>query len=270
MGEADNLLSFINDELKPLLTKHYRIAPNSVLIGHSYGGILSFYSRQVNPSLFNAHIAISPSIFFDEQALVKSADKRFKNKASTPNFLYMTLADERPEFAESIKAYVNILDQYAPETMQWQFESLPQETHMTSFHPAIIAGLKLLFDDWYIKDIPSLLKNGNIKSVKHHYQKLSLKFGYDIEPPSEMITEAGFDFLSNNRIDEAIAAFQINTLRYPHSGMAHFNLAQTYRSSDREDLSKDLIYKACRIGRQYKEIAKTMFCHEASILGMTE
>ena len=270
MGGADKFLSFISDELKPALANSYRVAPYSILIGHSYGGILSIYSQQTKPSLFDAHIAVSPSIFFDERALVKSGKKVFEKKGDTPNFLYMTLANERIEFAESIEAYVNVLTRYAPKTMRWKFDRLPEETHQSSFHPAIISGLKLLFEDWYIKDISSLLENGNINNVKAHYQKLSMIFGYDIEPPNEMIIEAGFYFLSHERIDEAIAAFKINTLRYPHSGMAYFNLAQAYMASGQEDISKNLIYKACRIGKQYKEIDTGMFCHEANILGMAE
>jgi tetratricopeptide (TPR) repeat protein len=178
------------------------------------------------------------------------------------------LANEYPEFSESIIAYSVLLEKYAQKTMRWEFEKMPNETHMSSFQPAIINGFKFIFDDWYIKNISLLLKDGSINNVKEYYQNLSMKFNYDIELPREIVKSAGFYFLSNKRIEEAIAAFQINTQRYPQSGMAHFDLAQAYKASGQEDLSKSLIFKACRIGRQFEERATGMFCHEASVLGM--
>lgn len=266
LGGADKFLSFIEDELKPEIAKQYRVNSYSALIGHSYGGLLSIYSQQVRPSLFNAHIVISPSIFYDSRTLIKSAAASFEANRPSPSFIYMTVADEYEEFFESIKAYSEVLKQLAPQSLFWKLEHLENENHMSAFHPATFQGLKLLFKDWYIKDVPALLKDGNIEGIKHYYQKLSATFGYDIDPPSEMITAAGFYFLSNKRVDEAVSTFKINTTRYPSSGMAHFNLAQAYKASGEISLAKKLIIKACNIGKDNEEIGHGMFCHEASLL----
>lgn len=270
MGGADNFLSFIADELKPAIEQRYRVAPYSILLGHSFGGLLSIYSQQARPSLFNAHIAISPSLFYDASALIKSGEEFFKSDKIAPQFLYITLADENQKSVDSITAYVKILEQFAPETMQWTFEELLQEDHFTVVHPATVNGLKLLFKDWYIKDISTILKDGDITHLKRYYRKLSGKFGYDIDTPREMITAAGYYFLSNKRVNEAITTFKLNTLRYPLSGSAYINLAQAYQASKQDKLAKTLTFKACRLGKQYEQLGTGMFCDRAKALGMTE
>ena len=259
-------MSFIEDELKPEITKQYRVNSYSALIGHSYGGLLSIYSQQVRPSLFNAHIVVSPSLFYDSRTLIKSAEASFEKNNQSPNFVYMTVANEYEEFVDSIKAYSEVLKQLAPKSLSWKLEHLENESHMSAFHPATFQGLKLLFKDWYIKDVPALLKDNNIEGIKHYYQKLSATFGYDIDPPSEVLTAAGFYFLSNKRVDEAVSIFKINTTRYPASGMAHFNLAQGFKASGQISLANKLIIKACNIGKENEEIGHGMFCHEATLL----
>ncbi len=266
MGGADKFLSFIAGELKPLINKQYRTAPYSILAGHSYGGILSIYSQQVRPSLFNAHIAISPSIFYDERALIKSAEVFYKNDRTPPHFLYMTAANEYPEFVNSIKAYAEVLKLYAPDTMQWKLTNLPEETHLSSLHHGTFEGLKLLYKNWFIKDIAALLVDGNLDSLKKYYQNLSSKFSYQIEPPSEMLIAAGYYFLANKRTDEAIEVFEINADRYANSGSGFFHLAQAYQAKQQKKLAKQLTIKACRIATQFKELGSAMFCDRAKAL----
>ncbi len=270
MGGADNFISFIENELKPKLSTTYRVAPYSILLGHSYGGIFSIYSQQVRPSLFDAHIAISPSIFYDERVLVNSAKTLFAKSAPTPDFLYMSVANEYPEFANSIEAYVQLLKEHQPNDIRWKFESFPEETHMSSLHHATINGLKLLFKDWYIKDIPALLKGGARANVESHYKKLSAEFGYNINIPAETLHSMGFFFLSSERIAEATDVFNLALTRYPNSGAAHFNLAQAHKAAGNTKQANELISKACELASQMKELGAAMFCDQAKLIEVSD
>ncbi|GLX76843.1 hypothetical protein tinsulaeT_01830 [Thalassotalea insulae] len=264
MGGADNFLRFIAEELKGEIAKRYRIAPYSILIGHSYGGIFSIYSQQVKPQLFNAYITISPSLFYDERALIKSAKQYFlQEKSVTPQFMYMTVADEYPEFKQSIEAYVKVLKESAPESFSWHYQELPQETHMSSFHLAMFEGLKLLFKGWYLSDVAQLLEHGKFEDIKVYYQKLSEKFGYRIDVPSETVTAAGYYFIANKRIDEAIEIFKKQVNKYPLTGGVYFNLSQAYKANKQSDLAKEFVSKACEIGTQYQDLGTPMYCNVA-------
>ena len=61
-GGADNFLEFISGELKPYIEENYRTRPYSILIGHSFGGLLVNHALVHRPEVFNAYVSISPSL----------------------------------------------------------------------------------------------------------------------------------------------------------------------------------------------------------------
>ncbi|CAK7262466.1 hypothetical protein SEPCBS57363_000054 [Sporothrix epigloea] len=48
-----------------------------VLYGHSFGGLFTLYSLFTNPGLFDVYIAASPSIWFNDKALVDEQEQHF-------------------------------------------------------------------------------------------------------------------------------------------------------------------------------------------------
>ncbi len=264
MGGADNFLRFIAEELKGEIAKRYRIASYSILVGHSYGGIFAIYSQQVAPQLFNAHITISPSLFYDERALVKSANQYFlQDNPKTPQFMYMTVANEYPEFKQSVQAYAKVLQHSAPESFSWHFKELPQETHMSSFHLAMFEGLKLLFNGWYLNDVAPFLEHGKFDDIQAYYQNLSEKFGYAIDVPSETVAAAGYYLVENKRVDEAIEIFKDQVSKYPLIGNVYFNLSQAYQAAKHTDLAIKFADQACQLGKQYQDLGTPMYCNIA-------
>jgi predicted alpha/beta superfamily hydrolase len=64
-GGADKFIDFISSEVFPYIDSHYKTEPFRILVGHSMGGLLAFHCLVNHPSLFNAYIAISPSLWWD-------------------------------------------------------------------------------------------------------------------------------------------------------------------------------------------------------------
>ncbi len=85
-GGGENFLYFIDKELKSHLASKYNIAPYKILIGHSLGGLLTVYALNKHPKMFDAYIAIDPSLWWNDQELLKEMlqspylDERYKNK----------------------------------------------------------------------------------------------------------------------------------------------------------------------------------------------
>lgn len=72
-GGADAFLRFITDELQPALAREFPIDPhNQTLLGHSYGGLFVVHTLLNRPAAFQNYIAISPSIWFADRAVLKS------------------------------------------------------------------------------------------------------------------------------------------------------------------------------------------------------
>ncbi len=92
-GGADKFLKFFEEELIPTINQRYRSAPYKVFAGHSLGGLLAVHSYLSRPGLFDAYIAVSPSLWWDDKLMLKRAEAQFaKHKAQ--GVLFMSLGDE--------------------------------------------------------------------------------------------------------------------------------------------------------------------------------
>lgn len=70
-GGAERFLSFIEQELKPLLAARYRIDPRrQALFGHSFGGLFVLHALFTRPASFSTFIASSPSIWWQDKRVL--------------------------------------------------------------------------------------------------------------------------------------------------------------------------------------------------------
>ncbi|WP_291172549.1 alpha/beta hydrolase-fold protein [Hyphomicrobium sp.] len=78
-GGAGVFLSFIEDELKPMIAAEYPIdVRRQVLFGHSFGGLFALYALFRRPRAFQTYIAGSPSIWFGARAILE-AERGFED-----------------------------------------------------------------------------------------------------------------------------------------------------------------------------------------------
>lgn len=70
-GGADSFLSAIETEIVPLVAKEISLnAAHKVLFGHSLGGLFTLYAAFTRPSLFATYLSLSPSIWWDDRAVL--------------------------------------------------------------------------------------------------------------------------------------------------------------------------------------------------------
>ena len=91
-GGGDAFLKFLNDELIPHIDRTYRTSPYRIIVGHSFGGLLALHALQNAPHMFHGYIAIDPSLFWDEQLLVRRARERPINRDARPRHVYVCLS----------------------------------------------------------------------------------------------------------------------------------------------------------------------------------
>ena len=72
-GGANAFLAFIVDVLRPELIRRYPelSAANSMLFGHSLGGLFCVYALVTRPDAFSVFLASSPSLWWDNFAISK-------------------------------------------------------------------------------------------------------------------------------------------------------------------------------------------------------
>src|SRR5258708_2454667 len=93
-GGADKFLDFIQTELVPEIEKRYPTQPYRVFAGHSLGGLIAIHALITRPDLFNAYIAVSPSLQWDDGRTLHLAQEFFANQKEYRKALFFSLANE--------------------------------------------------------------------------------------------------------------------------------------------------------------------------------
>lgn len=74
-GGADEFLDFIGERVLPFITARTRIdTTRKSLFGHSFGGLFALHALFTRPDLFQRIIAVSPTIYWDDCALLRSEE----------------------------------------------------------------------------------------------------------------------------------------------------------------------------------------------------
>lgn len=144
-GGGENFLRFIAEELKPYVESHYRSSGRSTLIGQSLGGLFATQVLLEKPQLFSDYLIVSPSLWWDKQSLLKSADAALKAHPLTTQKLYFSVAHEPEEMEQTLTELVATLKKHQPAGVQLNYQKFPDENHATSLHIAAYRGLQALY-----------------------------------------------------------------------------------------------------------------------------
>jgi uncharacterized protein len=246
-GGADRFLKFIETELIPKIEKDYRTQPYRVFAGHSFGGLFAIYALLTRPEIFNAYIAASPSMHWDNQLLSRKAEEFFKDRKELNRTLYFTLANEGGAMREGFDRFKGILVKNKPKGFEWDSMLMEDEDHGSVVMRSHYHGLRKVFDGWQVTaDVAA----GGAPAVESHYKQLSAKFGYAIPPPEFLMNNLGYQLVGAGKMDEAIAVFKSNVERYPHSANVYDSLAEAYEKSGKLDLARPNYEKAVQLGAQ--------------------
>ncbi|MDP2273861.1 MAG: alpha/beta hydrolase-fold protein [Archangium sp.] len=140
VGGSAAYRTFLATEVMPFIAKTYREDGKRGIIGESLAGLFVLETFFVQPSLFDTYLAISPSLWWNNQALVKSAAAKLKEQDATERRLYVAVEEE--SLGHGVKALKASLKKAAPKTLHWQVDAFAGETHGTVFHPAALKGLR--------------------------------------------------------------------------------------------------------------------------------
>jgi predicted alpha/beta superfamily hydrolase len=100
-GGGENFLQFIKQELMPYIEGNYPTAPYKILSGHSLGGLMALYSLVHHPEFFNAYIAISPSLQWDNEVMLRQVAEKLDPKKISSIILFFSDANEDAAFHEN-------------------------------------------------------------------------------------------------------------------------------------------------------------------------
>jgi predicted alpha/beta superfamily hydrolase len=202
-GGADKFLSFIADELLPTIDRNYRTRPYRVLIGHSLGGLFAVYALMNRPEVFKGYLISSPSLWWDDQALVKAAQSFFAAHTNLRADLYMTMANEGDTMLGGAWKLSAALEESKLADVRWQFKRSPEEEHGTIPYISTYEGLQAIFAGYRIADPIALFEEGGLPAFERHYAIVSTRMGYTVEVPARAYGDTLSDLSNRGRFAEA-------------------------------------------------------------------
>lgn len=248
-GGGDAFLKFIEEELIPHIDQHYRTQPYRVFFGHSLGGMLAVHALMTHPDLFDACIAASPYLEYDNERVIDEAGEILESKPDLGNSLFLSVGDE-PDYLAPLKRLTGLLEESGDTGLRWEYVVLEDDNHMSTPLKSIYQGLEMIFADWRL---PDDLADGDLSSIEAHYEKLSDKLGYEILIPEGLLNQIGYLLLAEEKYDDAIAAFELNIASYPESANVYDSLGETYETMKEWSLAKVNYEKAYNRGLEIED-----------------
>lgn len=93
-GEAGKYRDYLEHQVFPLVAAKYDAdMSRKVFIGHSYGGLLGSYILLTRPELFSAYVLGSPSLWFDNNEILKVEELYHKRAAALPAKVMMYVGE---------------------------------------------------------------------------------------------------------------------------------------------------------------------------------
>jgi predicted alpha/beta superfamily hydrolase len=246
-GGADRFLAFLTDELGPYISAHYRTEPFRILVGHSLGGLFAVHTMLHRPDAFDGYVAMSPSLWWDNQSEVAAAKEFFAAHRTFKKFLYMTLGGEGDQMLNPLTEFTKILEEHPPAELVWKFLRMPEETHGTIPLKSAYEALRYIFTGY---SFPVSNADSGLTKLVQHYAGLSERFGYRIDPPEAVVNTFGYVLLGEKKIEEALAMFSFNIRTYPSSANVYDSMADACEANNKPALAAENCETACRLGEK--------------------
>jgi len=144
VGESRAFRTFIRRELMPAVKARYRTTDETAIVGESLAGLFVVETFLKEPDLFNTYIAFDPSLWWNNGAMVKTANADLRAGRERPRTIYLATSSEGDVDATVSKFAAILLADRSPQ-LTWSYVKYPSERHATIFHPAALVAFRALF-----------------------------------------------------------------------------------------------------------------------------
>ncbi len=245
-GGGENFMAFIEKELITYVDSRYPTAPYRILSGHSLGGLTVMNAFFNHTNLFNAYIAIDPSLWWDNQRWIKKYEDELPGRSFNNKSLFVAIANNIPPGLDTISVmndksemsliprsllpFVADLRKAHPAGLRWTSKFYPNERHGTVELNAEYDALRYLFDYYQFRTSqfdghPEL----NADSVLiAHYKNISAHFGYTVKPTEDIVNSLAYSIWGAGNSKQAYSLFKRNTEEHPQSANAFDSLGDYY------------------------------------------
>lgn len=143
VGGSAAFRRFIADELMPRVRGRYRVTDETAIIGESLAGLFVMETFFLHPELFDTYVALSPSLWWNDEELVRKAGERLRARPELRGTLYFSSAGN--DIGPTTARLAEILRADAPAGLRWRYVPRPDLRHDNIYRSSAPQILRELF-----------------------------------------------------------------------------------------------------------------------------
>ncbi|WP_159479473.1 alpha/beta hydrolase [Chryseobacterium sp. 18068] len=144
-GHSDKFINFLEKELKPYIESQFKTT-DTYIFGQSLGGLLATEILLKKPEMFNNYFIISPSLWWDDESLLKQASQLLTKIPDTKKFIYVSVGKgEHPVMVKDAEAFYDVLKKSNKKNWTLEYKMMETDNHATILHRSLYEGLVKMF-----------------------------------------------------------------------------------------------------------------------------
>ncbi|MEL7500592.1 MAG: alpha/beta hydrolase-fold protein [Planctomycetota bacterium] len=140
-GESAKFIKSLEQEILPMIKKRYRTNGVDSIIGQSLGGLLATEVLFTRPRLFDNYIIVSPSLWWNDQQLLKSDLPNFDQ----PKSVFVGVGNEGQEMQGYAKQLFEKLEAAKDDRLRHFYQYFPEQDHGDTLHLAVYRAFESIF-----------------------------------------------------------------------------------------------------------------------------
>ena len=245
-GGAARYTQFILEELLPKLREDYRIASHTTVTGHSLSGLYSTYLALHHAEDVQAAISISPSLWWDDFAILSDIEQITDVQASVNWFA--SIATEPDEMEEGFARLESALANLEKSNVRWELRRFDNETHDSTPLIGNVMGLRSVFQGF--NAVPEIDVK-SLEQLESFYNDYAEASGYDIPMSVHQYNVYGLKATYEGQLLWGVEILEAGTEQFPYSEILWDSLATAYKMNDNQTSALNASEKAVEYAHRH-------------------
>ncbi|MEL7119944.1 MAG: alpha/beta hydrolase-fold protein [Bacteroidota bacterium] len=140
-GGSAQFMNFVEKEVQTMINQKYRVNNMKTLIGQSLGGLMATEFLMKKPDLFDNYIIISPSLWWDNESLLKAEPKITDNIKA----IYIGVGKEGEVMERVAKELHDKIDRSEKKNAKLMFQFFEKHDHGDVLHQAVYDAFEKIY-----------------------------------------------------------------------------------------------------------------------------
>jgi tetratricopeptide (TPR) repeat protein len=208
--------------------------------------------------MFNAYIALNPSLYWDDGLVLKTAEEKLTSLNLKHKLFYFDIGgNEVPSTIGDAFTFAQTIRENASTDLRWKLDYLSNESHSSGTAIGIINALKFIYDGWDFDT--DKIKTEGVSAIDSFYKNLSERYGYKISFDASLLNNYGWGYVRDGKHEEAIKIFEENVRRFPDSPDAYNYLGEGYLAAVSIEMAIKSYEKALELATALMDDHKVAF-----------